>query len=84
MRGRNEQEAERARARVTADELAAMRLELLQRQKEVEQMTTLSLKGDATITEYVAALKVRISTSSRVWVGNRPLHPYFRPTRRVC
>eukprot|EP00884_Botryococcus_braunii_P001454 jgi/Botrbrau1/11309/Bobra.0038s0070.1 len=59
---RNEQEAERARARATAEELAGLRHELLQRQKEVEQMTTLSLKGDATITEYVAALKRMSST----------------------
>lgn len=38
--------------------LAAVRAELEARRAEVEQLTTLGLRGDATVQEYMAGLKV--------------------------
>ena len=39
--------------------MTGLRRQLDDRSREVEQLTTLSLKGDATLTEYMAQLTVR-------------------------
>ena len=56
---RSEQERLKHRARQAEDQVTSLRRQLDDRSREVEQLTTLSLKGDATLTEYMAQLTVR-------------------------
>lgn len=55
---RSEQERLKHRARQAEDQVTGLRRQLDDRSREVEQLTTLSLKGDATIQEYMAQLTV--------------------------
>ncbi len=56
---RSEQERLKHRARQAEDYVTGLRRQLDDRSREVEQLTTLSLKGDATLQEYMAQLTVR-------------------------
>ncbi len=56
---RSEQERLKHRARQAEDHVTGLRRQLDDRSREVEQLTTLSLKGDATLQEYMAQLTVR-------------------------
>ncbi len=55
---RSEQERLKHRARQAEDHVTGLRRQLDDRSREVEQLTTLSLKGDATLQEYMAQLTV--------------------------
>lgn len=55
---RSEQDRLKHRARQAEDQVTGLRRQLDDRSREVEQLTTLSLKGDATIQEYMAQLTV--------------------------
>lgn len=57
--------AQRASAESRA-EAARLAGELAARSAEVEQLTSLSLRGDATLQDYMASLKV---SRSRAWLG---------------
>lgn len=59
---RSEQERLKHRARQAEDHVIGLRRQLDDRSREVEQLTTLSLKGDATLQEYMAQLTVSILT----------------------
>jgi hypothetical protein len=47
--------------------VARHKLELGARQQEVDQLTTLSLRGDATVQEYMTGLKVGMYGSQHCW-----------------
>ena len=55
---RSEHERLKHRARQAEDHVTGLRRQLDDRSREVEQLTTLSLKGDATLQEYMAQLTV--------------------------
>lgn len=55
---RAEQERLKHKARQAEDLVTGLRRQLDDRSREVEQLTTLSLKGDATLQEYMAQLTV--------------------------
>ena len=63
--GRSEQERLKHKTRQAEDHVTGLRRQLDDRSREVEQLTTLSLKGDATLQEYMAQLTVS-STSFTV------------------
>lgn len=56
--GRSEQERLKHKTRQAEDHVTGLRRQLDDRSREVEQLTTLSLKGDATLQEYMAQLTV--------------------------
>ena len=55
---RSEQERLKHRSRQAEDQVTSLRRQLDDRSREVEQLTTLSLKGDATLQEYMAHMTV--------------------------
>ena len=57
---RSEQERLKHKARQAEDYVTGLRRQLDDRSREVEQLTTLSLKGDATLQEYMAQLTVSL------------------------
>lgn len=61
--GRSEQERLKHKTRQAEDHVTGLRRQLDDRSREVEQLTTLSLKGDATLQEYMAQLTVRNNLS---------------------
>lgn len=59
--GRSEQERLKHKTRQAEDHVTGLRRQLDDRSREVEQLTTLSLKGDSTLQEYMAQLTVSYS-----------------------
>ena len=57
---RSEQERLKHKARQAGDHVTGLRRQLDDRSREVEQLTTLSLKGDATLQEYMSQLTVSL------------------------
>lgn len=58
---RSEHERLKHRAHQAEDQVTGLRRQLDDRSREVEQLTTLSLKGDATLQEYMAQLAVNVT-----------------------
>lgn len=63
---RRQLEAAQRSSSETRDEVARLAGELAGKTAQVEQLTSLSLRGDATLQDYMASLKVRLAACRSV------------------